>query len=92
MAAALFVAATTSASGRQHQRTHGKEVIALPTRELLTGAQRTRLETIPEMDRRELARHHTLSDVDLTAVSVAGMRPTAWASPSSATSNAPPRG
>lgn len=42
----------------------------MPTRELLSEAQRARLSALPEMDARELARHHTLSEADLTAVGV----------------------
>jgi hypothetical protein len=42
----------------------------VPTRELLSEAQRARFAALPEMDARELARHHTLSEVDLAAVSV----------------------
>ena len=42
----------------------------MPTRELLSEAQRTRFAEIPEMDGRELVRHHTLSEADLSAVSV----------------------
>jgi hypothetical protein len=40
------------------------------TREVLTPAQHARLSALPEMDERELARHHTLSEADLAAVSV----------------------
>ena len=42
----------------------------MPTRELLSDARRARLAAVPEMDGRELARHHTLSEADLTAISV----------------------
>lgn len=42
----------------------------MATHELLTDAQRARFKAIPEMDPRELARHHTLSEADLTAVSI----------------------
>lgn len=42
----------------------------MPTRELLSEAQRARLSEIPEMKARELARHYTLSEYDLTAVSI----------------------
>lgn len=42
----------------------------MPTRELLSEAQRTRFSAIPEMSERELVRHYTLSEVDLTAVSI----------------------
>ncbi len=42
----------------------------MATRELLSDAQRIRFEAIPEMDGRELARHHTFSEADLTAVSI----------------------
>ena len=41
----------------------------MPTRELLSKAQRARFTAIPEMDARELARYHTLSEADLAAVS-----------------------
>ena len=40
----------------------------MPTRELLSEVQRTRFAEIPELDWRELIRHHTLSEADLTAV------------------------
>lgn len=42
----------------------------MATRELLSSAQRNRLAALPEMDERELARHHTLSEADLAAISV----------------------
>ena len=43
----------------------------MPTRQLLSDAQRGRLSALPEMDARELARHHTLSEaVGLAAVGV----------------------
>lgn len=42
----------------------------MPTREVLSESQRARLTEIPEMDARELARHHTLSEADLAAVAV----------------------
>ena len=41
----------------------------MPTRELLPKAQRARFAEISEMDARELARYHTLSEADLAAVS-----------------------
>ena len=41
----------------------------MPTRELLSDAQRARFSAPPEVDERELLRHHALSDADLTAVS-----------------------
>jgi TnpA family transposase len=37
---------------------------------MLSEARRAALSALPEMDPRDLARHHTLSDADLTAVSV----------------------
>lgn len=46
----------------------------MPTRELLSDAQRARFSALPDMDARELARHHTLSEADLTAVSIRGGR------------------
>lgn len=42
----------------------------MPSRELLSEAQRTRLSTIPEMEERELVRYHTLSESDLAAISI----------------------
>ncbi|MDP9424737.1 MAG: DUF4158 domain-containing protein [Actinomycetota bacterium] len=42
----------------------------MPTRGLLSEGQRARFLMLPDMDGRELVRHHTLSDADLTAVSV----------------------
>lgn len=42
----------------------------MPTHELLSEAQRVRFGAIPDMAARELARHHTLSEADLTAVSI----------------------
>ncbi len=42
----------------------------MPTRELLSADQRARWSALPEMDERELVRHHTLSEADLAAVSV----------------------
>jgi TnpA family transposase len=42
----------------------------MPTRELLSKAQRSRLSELPEMDFRELARHHTLSEADLFSVGI----------------------
>ena len=41
----------------------------MPTREMLSDAQRARFSALPKMDERELVRHHTLSDADLTAIS-----------------------
>lgn len=40
----------------------------MPTREVLSEAQRPRFAEIPEMGERELARYHTLSEADLVAV------------------------
>lgn len=42
----------------------------MPTHELLSSTQRDRFGGIPEMDERKLARHHTLSEADLSAVSI----------------------
>ena len=42
----------------------------MPTRELLSEGQRARFTALPDMDGRELVRHHTLSEADLRAVSV----------------------
>jgi TnpA family transposase len=42
----------------------------MPTRELLSAVQRARFSALPELDARALARHHSLSEDDLTAVSV----------------------
>ncbi len=42
----------------------------MPTRELLSEVQRARFSGIPEVEERELVRHHTLSEADLAAVSV----------------------
>ncbi|MDP9458580.1 MAG: DUF4158 domain-containing protein [Actinomycetota bacterium] len=42
----------------------------MPTREILSDAQRARYAALPEMDVRELVRHYTLSEADLTAVSI----------------------
>jgi hypothetical protein len=40
----------------------------MPTRELLTPAQRLRLDALPvNLDDRLMARHHTLSDEELSA-------------------------
>ncbi len=42
----------------------------MPTRGLLSEGERARFLMLPDMDGRELVRHHTLSGADLTAVSV----------------------
>jgi len=42
----------------------------MPTKRLLSEAQRVRLAALPEMGHRELVRHCTLSEADLAAVSV----------------------
>ncbi len=42
----------------------------MPTRKLLSEVQRVRFSEIPEMDARELARHYTLSEADLIAISI----------------------
>ena len=42
----------------------------MPTRELLSDAQRARFAEIPKMDARELARHYSLSEADLTAIGI----------------------
>ena len=42
----------------------------MPTGELLSAAQCSRLTALAEMDARGLAHHRTLSDADLTAVSI----------------------
>src|SRR5215207_3627920 len=42
----------------------------MTTRELLSEAQRTVFEQLPEMDVREMVRHYTLSEADLAAVSL----------------------
>ncbi len=42
----------------------------MPTRELLSGVQHARFTGVPEMEERELVRHHTLSETDLAAASV----------------------
>ena len=42
----------------------------MPTKGLLSEAQRVRLAALPEMGHRELVRHYTLSEADLAAVSV----------------------
>ncbi len=42
----------------------------MPTRGLLSEGQRARFLMLPDMDGRELVRHHTLSEAELTAVSV----------------------
>lgn len=43
----------------------------MPTRELLTPAQRLRLDALPvDLDDRLMARHHTLSEVDVGVVSL----------------------
>ncbi len=42
----------------------------MPTKRLLSEAQRVRLAALPEMGHRELVRHYTLSEADLAAVSV----------------------
>ena len=42
----------------------------MPTRGLLSEAQRARFSAVPEMDARDLARRHTLSEADLTTVGV----------------------
>lgn len=42
----------------------------MPTRELLTPAQRLRLDALPvDLDDRLMARHHTLSEADVGVVS-----------------------
>ncbi len=43
---------------------------SVPTREMLSDAQRARFAALPEMDGRELVRHHTLSEADLAAASI----------------------
>ena len=63
----------TSASARRSRREpveDASEWSPMPTRELLSESQRARLTALPEMGPRELARHHTLSEADLAAVSV----------------------
>ena len=40
----------------------------MPARETLSGSQRARLTEIPDMDARELARRHTLSEADIAEV------------------------
>ncbi|MDP9425858.1 MAG: DUF4158 domain-containing protein [Actinomycetota bacterium] len=42
----------------------------MPTQEMLSDAQRERYAALPEMDGRALVRHYTLSEADLTAVSI----------------------
>lgn len=40
----------------------------MPTRALLSEGQRARFSALPDMDRRDLVRHHTLSEADLASV------------------------
>ena len=42
----------------------------MPTRELLSEAQRARLSAMPEMGQRGLVCYHTLSEADLAAASI----------------------
>ena len=55
----------------------------MPTRKLLSEAQRSRLSALPGIGFRELARHHTLSEADLLYVSTRRGAATASVSPCS---------
>ena len=60
----------TADENREKRPSRAAEEDVMPTRRLLAEAQRSRLSALLEMDARELVRHHTLSEADLTAVGV----------------------